>query len=1010
MVIGAKLITVGAEAERAVGKRSFGCRQRLIVGECRRTRCFARENIPLCPVYRIPGKGCGGGGRTARKTRCNRIDCLLNRRKRAVIAGAADQLVGLHRVDILCPRDRGCVGIGSVFDRHIPRCPGRVSVCAAENLIAADALDRTPANRDRRAVIAVGENPRRGGRRRLGYCRRCRTAPSLASAVRRHLVIVGCPHRSRGVDIRRSRCCGELCIGLVIRRAVVNISRAIDRRADFDAQAAVFVCLYRGDRRLREDINLFSARSGTVICRISRAVGKVSANRIAIPCSTCQARIGKPASILAGYGSVEGIGRFARCFARNAVAGRAVHLRPRERCTARIFGSHRERRHFGIGNAERDRLPAVDTGLPRLTDAAAAARIDRAEDMVARIMIIRRFYDFKLLCRRRRAERGPRIIRAVYRLGRPCKLFRMDMTLRPPGRAVRYGERIVGVVNHPPFSVCVLHKRAVSRTVNAVRARGGEDRRSILGPRSGGQRICTRERQNTVAVILRPASRCRIDDVRRPVLLQNLRSLVDGRRAVRFPGVGRRGQADARGGNLRRRGHLRNINLLRDVGAALPARPDKVNLAAEVKHRAVDCPMVVRRGDFADHGVVAECVLGVVCAQDVHTVIGVVLAVIGGDIDIPARRRRPDLACREVVQFRRPVFFLRIGNVGHARVEHRAQRIGDGIGTAERNAAACRHLDSGIADAVHRRRGREAIVVDVIFFDHIRVGFLQHRQAERRVFKRACRAGQRLRAEIGKALHLLGGKYAQAVLQKRCTHDRVPANLARKAAARDDHGRRGINRIGVVQRGDIAFRQAEIRGGIDEITARNAHQHIAVRPRGRPQGGIGRHRAVALEGYDRRVEPTARYRQADAAGMDVHARTVNVRKECAARDFNGDVPRYIADRLACRRAEVAARNRLPCTALDRNRIVVFGACRGKRGRRVPAADKGRITERVRACAVLHLHTVAEAEIVESARKIQRGLGDVETDIFKIDIALERHVRADVHLRPVCEAVIHTVVD
>ena len=428
----------------------------------------------------------------------------------------------------------------------------------------------------------------------------------------------------------------------------------------------------------------------------------------------------------------------------------------------------------------------------------------------------------------------------------------------------------------------------MSGAVNAVCRGGGKDRAVLFGPGGRRERVCLRVGEDTVAVILRPAARRRVDDVRGVALLQDLRSLVDVGVAVPLPAVGRHRKLGARGGNGRRRGHLRDIDALVYVGIACPARPDKVDLAAEVEDGAVDRPVVVARGDLPGKFVFGEGIFGLGRAPDVHPVI-FVFAVVGGNVDVPAGGVA-DLGCGKVVQLGRPKFVLRVFNRGVACANDRAQ-LGGKLAKGDRAVRA--DLDGGVRRAVHGRRGGNAVVVYAVFFNDIGVGAA----AADRVGKGggyALRGRRRRHGRlVGKALDDVGGENVRIVFEESLADNAVAADVRAEAAARDADGGVGQDRADGAVGFERAFGKAE---ALYEIAARD------VQIQGRGVGG-GRHfigggeGAEAAKAVDDAVKGAVRNVGDEASRVDVHPRAVDGAVKGAARDVEPDVARKVGDRL-----------------------------------------------------------------------------------------------------------------
>lgn len=131
-------------------------------------------------------------------------------------------------------------------------------------------------------------------------------------------------------------------------------------------------------------------------------------------------------------------------------------------------------------------------------------------------------------------------------------------------------------------------------------------------------------------VLLTPAAVGRVHDVQLSVrVLDRLRPLVDERIAdSALPRLAGLGDDEAGARRLRGAAHPAEVDVLLDVGVALPAGPDEPPLVVEGEHGAVDRPFVVRQGQLGLGSVTRS---GSVGTNDVHAMRG---AGSGGEVDV----------------------------------------------------------------------------------------------------------------------------------------------------------------------------------------------------------------------------------------------------------------------------------------------------------------------------------------------------------------------------------------
>ena len=105
--------------------------------------------------------------------------------------------------------------------------------------------------------------------------------------------------------------------------------------------------------------------------------------------------------------------------------------------------------------------------------------------------------------------------------------------------------------------------------------------------------------QRPQTIMIRPGAGGGIDQKKVVIAVQCRRSFLNGHPPF-FPFAVWFGDPDAVSGERDRVLHPGNIQFLGAVFAAFPTGPDKIMLIPMFQYGAVDCPMIVRRGNFAD--------------------------------------------------------------------------------------------------------------------------------------------------------------------------------------------------------------------------------------------------------------------------------------------------------------------------------------------------------------------------------------------------------------------------
>ena len=475
--------------------------------------------------------------------------------------------------------------------------------------------------------------------------------------------------------------------------------------------------------------------------------------------------------------------------------------------------------------------------------------------------------------------------------------------------------------------------------------------------------------------MLGAAAVCGIDNVRRIAEFECLRSLID--MTVEQFITERRGR-DADGGTVCHRIgvlHRLDVEILRAAARLRLARPDEVEFAAVAENRAVDRPKVARRCQFARQRITAGRVFRVVGAQDKHAVVFVV-AVIGGEVDIPARVGSTDLRGGEIVQFGRPVFLLAVGAVGHGRVPDRHTVI---VCVGKQNLAAFCNAEARDRCAVHRGIADNDVIVFSVLLRH--KGVCQPR----------LHAGEfdgRLGACDGAEICGDGDGAVNAGAHRRF-HGRtapqdkraeqpaiVEAHIFAEAAARD--GQRHTPAV----RDDILQRERAVRRyPLGKTAARDARDELSrVRP---CRFCTGRQIVQRTEQEDRIGKSAARNLcDHSACRVFVAGQRDRAALESAARDADEAIPGERAERMRGGRAAVAAVQRLPGAACHRQGIggaaVRFGGGAGQ----IPAADQAG-KEKIAACTLIDaVHARADGEVVMPPGEDRTAFVDMQIDVLK----------------------------
>lgn len=196
-----------------------------------------------------------------------------------------------------------------------------------------------------------------------------------------------------------------------------------------------------------------------------------------------------------------------------------------------------------------------------------------------------------------------------------------------------------GVIENPVFVVACRGETAVADAEGVI---VGREDAAVLDPVGRVEEVATGVFQEAETVVRRPGAAGGVDEKSAVGAPENLRAFADGHR-VAFPRLAGCREKRARGGELARIFHPRDVEVLATIALAGPAGPNEEEIAGAIGEScAIDGPTLCV--EAAEQRVIAGGIVGE-RSENPHAMAGVV-AIVGGEVDV--------VAPVDEVQFRSP--------------------------------------------------------------------------------------------------------------------------------------------------------------------------------------------------------------------------------------------------------------------------------------------------------------------------------------------------------------------